>query len=95
LYETIPSTLCTAVEKLRSLTCSAPFAMFRASLSSHSTGTVESASVYASRSNVHASSSSGRNVTLAVIWRMMALISPVISFSDLAGLIVEPSFGVH
>ena len=67
LYETIPSTLCTAVEKLRSFTCSAPFAMFRASLSSHSIGTVESASVYASKSNVHASSSSGRNVTLAVI----------------------------
>jgi hypothetical protein len=47
--------------------------------------------VYTRRSNVHGSSSSGRNVTEAVIWRIMAEISCVISFSGLSG----PSLGAY
>ena len=54
--------------------------MYFGSDSSHAFGTSTSASVYTSRSKVHGSSSSGRKVTDAVIWRMIAWISDVISF---------------
>lgn len=43
--------------------------------------TSESIEVYASKSNVHASSMLGRNVTLAAIWRIIAWISVMMSLS--------------
>ena len=61
----------------------AEFVMNLGSDSSHSFGTSASLSVYTKSSKVHGSSRSGRNVTLAVIWRIMAWISCVISFWDL------------
>lgn len=75
----------TLVLKERILTCS-PFWIKQGSESSHSIGTVASLSAYTSRSKLHGSLSSGRKVTEAVICRMMACISEVISFADLSDL---------
>jgi len=74
LKVTMASTLCTLVVKDRKRT-SALFWMYWGSLSSHALGTAACLSVYTRRSKAHASSSSGRKVTVAVIWRMTAWIS--------------------
>lgn len=73
----------TLVSKERSLTCSA-LAIRQGSESSQVTGTVAALSAYTSRSKAQVSFSSGRKVTEAVIWRMMAWISWVISFRGLS-----------
>jgi hypothetical protein len=50
-------------------------------------GTSASAAVYTKRSKVHGSVMSGKKVTLAVICRMIAAISLLISFSDFCTLL--------
>lgn len=70
--------------KDRSLT-SAALVMYLGSDSSHWLGTSHSFEVYTSRSKEQGSSSSGKKVTEAVIWRTMAWISAAISFSGFSG----------
>lgn len=65
------------------MTCSA-LAMKHGSLSSQLMGTVACLSAYTSRSKAQGSFSSGRKVTEAVICRMIAWISCVISLGDLS-----------
>jgi hypothetical protein len=58
--------------------------MKHGSESSQLMGTVACLSAYTSRSKAQGSFSSGKKVTDAVIWRMMAWISCVISLGDLS-----------
>lgn len=79
------------VVKDRRRTSAEPSVIYLGSDSSHALGTEAASSVYTSRSNVQASSSSGRKVTDAVIWRIIAAISDWISL----WLFVRTTLQIH
>jgi len=79
LYATIVSTLWIFVVKDLNLT-SSELIIYLGSDSSHSLGVSTLESAYTSKSKVHGSARSGKNVTLAVICLIIALISSCIFF---------------